>query len=371
MKVLIVNETLNLGGAENISIKMANALHEEGITTYYSSTKGPLLERLNKNVTFYEIPKYKTLTILKVIKALEKIISKIQPDIIHSHGATLSVLSGIALSQSNADAINILTHHIEKYVRLPQWLSVYLLNKYCDHIIAINKSKFNTFKQQGFAAGKVTILPNFVNCDFIHAQLSSYKKEKIMNQLNIPEFHSVMTTIGRLVPEKRIDQFIEIVALYANKADNCVTGLIVGDGPMKQSLLEIAESYKNSVKIHMVGYQENVFKYLAISDIYLSTSRYEVLPMGLIEATAAGIPIVCSDIPGNNDVVKNGYNGYLVNDLKEEYLQPIKKILNNRLLAEEISKNGIELAKNRYNQKTVINALIAKYQQWKIDKNIG
>ena len=276
MKVLMVNETLNLGGAGNISVEMANALYEEGITTYFSSAKGPLFERLNNKITFYEIPKYKTLSFLEVIKALEEIISKIKPDIIHSHGATISVLSGIALSHSKAAAVNILTHHIEKYVRLPQWLSVYLLNKYCDHIIAISKSKLNTFQRQGFTAGKVAIIPNFVNCDFIHENLSSYKKEKIMDQLNIPQSHSVITTTGRLVPEKRIDQFIEIPALYANKMNKRVTGLVVGDGPMKQYLLEIAENYKNSVKILFTGYQKNVFKYLAMSDIYLSTSRYEV-----------------------------------------------------------------------------------------------
>ena len=94
------------------------------------------------------------------------------------------------------------------------------------------------------------------------------------------------------------------------------------------------------------------------------------LPIGIIEATASGIPIVCSDIPGNNDIVKNGYNGYLVNGSKEEYLEHIEKILNNRQLAGEISKNGIELAKNRYDQKTIIKELIALYQQWKIDKNM-
>jgi len=370
MKVLVVNETLNLGGAESISIEMANALAEEGIETYFSSSLGPLFERLNKGIVFYEIPKYKMLSTIQVINALEKIISKIQPDIIHSHGATVSVMSGIALKRSKVTAVNILTHHIKKFVRLPKWLSVYLLSKYCDRIIAISQSKFNALQQEGFSACKLALIPNFVHCDFINRYLNTHEKEKIFDQLNISQNNPVITTIGRLVPEKRIDQFIEIVALYANKMNIRVTGLVVGEGPTKQHLLKIAENYKNCVKIYFTGYQEDIFKYLAISNIFLSTSQYEVLPVGLIEATASGVPIVCSDIPGNNDIVKNGYNGFLVNGSKENYLDCIEKILNNHQLAREMSKNGKEVSKSRFDRKAVMDTIIAHYHQWKNDKKI-
>jgi len=194
MKVLVVNETLNLGGAESISVEMANALIEENIETYFSSALGPLFERLNKGIVFYEIPKYRILSTIHVINALEKIISKIQPDIIHSHGATVSVMSGIALKRSKVKAVNILTHHIRKFVRLPQWLSVYLLNKYCDRIIAISQSKFNGLRQEGFSASKLALIPNFVNCDFINRYLDTHEKEKIFDQLNISQNNPVITT---------------------------------------------------------------------------------------------------------------------------------------------------------------------------------
>lgn len=360
MKVLIVNETLNLGGAENISVEMANALIEKGIETYFSSSPGQLFKRLNEKIVFYEIPKYEIFSIIQVINALGKIISKIQPDIIHSHGATISVLSGIALKRSKVKAVNILTHHVEKFNRLPKWLSVHLLNKYCDHIIAISQTKFNAFRQEGFSADKLALIPNFVNCDFINEFLDSYEKEKAFSQLNIPQNSVVITTTGRLVPGKRIDQFIEIVALCANRINKKVTGLIVGEGLMKQHLLKIAENYNHSVKIHFSGYQENIFKYLAISDIYISTSQYEVLPVGVIEATASGVPVVCSDIPGNREVVKNGYNGFLTNGSKENYLDCIEKILNNHKLSGEMSKNGKEVAKSRYDRKTVMDTIIAQ-----------
>lgn len=61
--------------------------------------------------------------------------------------------------------------------------------------------------------------------------------------------------------------------------------------------------------IDFVGFTKEPMKYLQSSDLYLSTSRFEGLPYGLIEAASVGLPIVASNVKGNNEVVNNGYNG--------------------------------------------------------------
>ena len=66
-----------------------------------------------------------------------------------------------------------------------------------------------------------------------------------------------------------------------------------------------------------LGYRNDIPKLLKISNCYISLSKREGLPRSLMEATAAGLPCIVSDIRGNNDLIKNGINGFLVNDSNE------------------------------------------------------
>ena len=363
IKVLIINESLRLGGAESMSVELANALIENDVKTYFTSASGPLKERLNKNIDFFEIPKFSIFSVKKIIDSLSKIISMVKPNIIHSQGATLSILAGISAYKIRLNPVKILTHHSRKFTRLPSFLSVYLLNKYCDHIIAISQSKYNELAQMKVFPSKISLIPNFVDCSQINRQVNSFNRRAICQKLNIPEGSYVIIMIGRLIPSKRFDKFIKILAQCSEKLNKKVTGLIIGDGPERKNLEQIAISYSNKVKILFLGYQNNIYKYLSISNLFLFPSEYEVLPMALIEASAMGVPVVCSNIPGNNDIVKNGYSGFLVSDSEEEYSNYILKILNDRNLALKISNNEIKIVKEKFDKGVVVNNIISLYKK--------
>lgn len=363
MKVLIVNESLSLGGAESMSVELANALVEKNIKTYFTSAFGPLVNRLNKKIIFYEIPKYNLFSILGIINKLSNIILEIKPDIIHNHGATISIFVGIALKRSKLKSINILTHHSRRFTRLPHFLAVHLLNQYCDHIIAISQSKYIELQQIGIPINKISLFPNFIDCELMYKNICSYSKDTIYHQLNIPQDNYIITMVGRLIRAKRFDKFIKILAQCSIKLKKDVTGIIIGEGPMRKNLEELARNYSDKVKIYFIGYQEDVYKYLAISNIFLFPSEHEVLPMGLIEASASGIPIVCSNIPGNNEIVRNGYNGFLVNGSEKEYVDCINRILNNDDLALKMSRNGVKMAKSKFDRNIVVNNIILQYKK--------
>jgi len=364
MKVLIINESLSLGGAESMSVELANALVGKNIKTFFTSAFGPLVNRLNKKIIFYEIPRYNLFSILEIINKLSKIIFKIKPDIIHNQGATLSVLTGMALKKSKLKSINILTHHSRTFTRLPHFLAVHLLNKYCDHIIAVSQSKYNELQQTGIPIHKISLIPNFIDYELIYKNICSYSEGAICNQLNIFQDNYIITMVGRLIHTKRFDKFIKILAQCSTKLNKDVVGIIIGEGPMRKKLEELARSYSKNVKIYFLGYQRDIYRYLSISNIFLFPSEHdEVLPMVLIEALASGVPIICSNIPGNNDVVRDGYNGFLVNGSDKEYVNCINKILNNDDLALEMSRNGIKMARSKFDKDIVISNIISQYKK--------
>jgi glycosyltransferase involved in cell wall biosynthesis len=116
--------------------------------------------------------------------------------------------------------------------------------------------------------------------------------------------------------------------------------IIIGDGEEKSTVeRNIIEDKIENVKL--LGYQKNVNEFLLASDLFLSTSLWEGLPYSLIEATRAGIPIVASDVIGNNEVVFDKQNGYLfqVDDI-DSAAQLLKELRDSNKTLETFGQNS-------------------------------
>ena len=364
MIALVVNEVCSLGGAENMSVKLANSLVERNLQVYFVAAPGPLSKNLDKKIHLFKIKKYNTLNMINIINDLSKIIKKIKPDIIHCQGATLSILVGIALKKSSLKSINILTHHSSKFSRLPRKLSFYLLNKYCNHFIAISHSKFMSLRNGKIPANKISIIPNFIDCDLYNNYVKSVNKKKLYHELNISPDSFIVIGVGRLIYKKRFDKFIKILEQCSIKSKRKIVGIIIGIGPLQNEINNLAQNLSSKIKIITLGYQKDIYKYFAISNVFLfPTEHNEVLPMAPVEASAVGIPIVCSDIPGNRNVVVNGYNGFLIKGSIEEYCNAILRLSIDLELAKKMSINGMIRAKKLFDKKVIIDEILLLYEK--------
>jgi glycosyltransferase involved in cell wall biosynthesis len=134
--------------------------------------------------------------------------------------------------------------------------------------------------------------------------------KKVLNQKKVLGYEGVfvVATITRFDEAKNMELAYHI-AKSMRQLHN-VRFLWIGDGPGKNMLVNrsLEESVDN---IDFVGFQEDVSYFLSASDIYLSTSKWEGLPFALIEALSLGIPLVASNVVGNNEVVQNNFNGFL------------------------------------------------------------
>lgn len=151
-------------------------------------------------------------------------------------------------------------------------------------------------------------------------------------------------SIGRLVEQKNykllVETFQELLC-EINFADLTV----LGDGNLKDELLDLIED-KNRNKIHFLGNKSNVADYLRKSDVFILTSIYEGLPMTILEAISVGLPIICTDVGGNKDIVTN--NGILVDsNCKNDLILAMKKILDDNLRS-ELANNSLNNVKKYY-----------------------
>ncbi|MEI6126465.1 MAG: glycosyltransferase, partial [Pseudomonadota bacterium] len=229
--------------------------------------------------------------------------------------------------------------------------------------IVLGPLSLRQFTNIFFKKELISIIPNFIDTENVLRKINSCSKSAVLQELNIQQGMPVITMIGRLVPGKRFDAFISILARCAETAKKKLAGLIIGDGPLRPELETLARKYSPTVDFHFLGYQRDVFKYLAVSDVFLFTTAHEVLPMALLEALSAGVPIVCSDIPQNRNIIQEGYNGYLAGAAEELYVDRILKILNNKNIAHALSAHGLEVAKTKFDKRIVLDETIKLYKK--------
>ena len=156
------------------------------------------------------------------------------------------------------------------YVVFP---SAYLLRKY---------------RKLHLPVGHATTIRYFVDSNELH-------RLALERPINLPK-DPVIISVGRLAPEK--NHALLIRAFARVRAITGCTLLIVGDGPMRKDLLELSRSLNLSSDVLMLGYQDNPFKYVLRSKMFVLSSNFEGMPTSLLEAMALEVPVIATDCEG-------------------------------------------------------------------------
>ncbi|MBW4933400.1 glycosyltransferase [Marinobacter sp. F4206] len=157
--------------------------------------------------------------------------------------------------------------------------------------------------------GKVHKIYNFVDVESIRNQWPKF----IRNDAEPPR----LGIIGRLVPVKRVDIFIRMIAILNQRGTNC-TGVVIGTGPLESDLQELARTLGIAEKIEFRGFVNPAFRELRALDALLMTSDHEGLPLTLLEALSLEIPVIGHRVGGIPEVLDRGACGWLVDEQSPE-----------------------------------------------------
>ncbi|MFT5707579.1 MAG: glycosyltransferase involved in cell wall biosynthesis [Oceanospirillaceae bacterium] len=197
-----------------------------------------------------------------------------------------------------------------------------------DLVISMGTSAIEYFKMKGVDT-QFEIVPGGFDENFF----SPDKEQK-------KEYDLIL--IGRLSEVKRVDRFLYAIEQAKKKLPK-LNAVIVGDGPDKKELKELAIQLGISDDINFVGWQNNVHLWLQKSRCFVLTSDSEGLSQALIQAMMTGVPAITSDVGDLSDLTKGGYNGYLVSELTSENFSTLFiKMFKDKSLLEELSNNALE-----------------------------
>ena len=200
-----------------------------------------------------------------------------------------------------------------------------------DLVVSMGTSAITYFKEKGVDA-KFEIVPGgFDNQVF---KLNSDLKKKYD-----------LILIGRLSNVKRVDRFLHAIKQAKSELPK-LNAVIVGDGPDKKDLQNLAIKLGIASDVDFVGWQNNIHIWLQQSKCFVLTSDSEGLSQALIQAMMTGLPAITSDVGDLNNLTKSEYNGYLVSELNVENFSNIFiQLFKDKSLIAEFSNNALESTK--------------------------
>lgn len=312
MHVLLSN---SFSGAENVACQIIKILNNENYENYYVCPNGPIKDVLKKKgIIFFPIQKFN-------YHELKKSIKTINPDIIHAHDYTATLLSAIIFKGSIISHIHSNMKDMQRCSKKTLCLLPFL-NK-IDCYIWVSNLAYEQFYYQKLIQNRSLILHNIIEIN-----KDKYREDKIYDIL----------FLGRLVEVKNPIRFIEITKKISEKKET-FKAAIVGDGILKSSVEEKIKQYNLNNNIDVLGFLENPYEIIKKSKILLLTSNYEGMPMSVLEAMSMGTIVVSTKVGEVPYVVKEDCG--FIGDSNEKIENFIEKVLDDEEYRKKLSNNSV------------------------------
>lgn len=356
--------TRALCGPESKALEMCskfNLQRFETIIVY--SKRGRLLKefedievRVEKFDTISKFNLYEVLYLYRLIK-----VNKVS--ILQTHGLRVDFFGGIAARLAKVP--HIITRHVA--------ISHHLMNKFrkklyifLDNIAIKSAAKVITVSKtveddlvatQGIDRSKIVTILNGVDLKRF-SKVNAHAKIKIREEFGLGYKKQVVGMIAQLSYWKGIPYFLKAIPLILNKCSDVVF-LIVGDGPERRRLENMAKTLGISPYVIFAGFRRNIPEIISLMDISVLSSLREGLPNALLESMAMAKPVVATDVGGASEIVFNDKTGSLVPPRDSNALSDaIIKLLKDKEKANKFSKAGRKFVEQNFS----IDQMIKKYE---------
>ena len=335
MRILQVIPYFCFGGAETMCENLTYALirmdHQVTVVSLYHD-RTPIARRMeDAGVKILYLDKKLGLD-LSMIPKLMKILRQEKPDVVHTH---LDVIK-YAVAAAKLSGIRRCVHtvhnvaHEEAEGRLQKLINtVYFRLGWSVPVALSPKVRDTIVTFYGMKQEKVPMIYNGVDLGKCCPK-TQYGLEKPANLLHI----------GRFNEQKNHKGLLEAFAQVLKTHPDCRLNLI-GDGELLEEVKGYVQTLGIQEKVEFLGNQSNIYPFLQQSDIFLLPSKFEGMPMTIIEAMGTGLPIVASAVGGVPDMLEDNVSGMLVSCDPEQTAQAVRQLLDKNDLREKLGTNAL------------------------------
>lgn len=306
-----------------------------------------------------------------------KIIKKWNLDIIHTHTEfSIGTFARLVSKQFNIPLVHTYHTMYEEYIyyitkgyfdsaskKLVEYLTLFLCDKTIDELIVPTEKTKILFKEKYKVKRDVHVIPTGIDVSrFYNENINKDEVLELKKELGIKPRNFNILYVGRIAKEKNIEFLIENFKNVLKKVRFCKM-YIVGDGPDIKDLIELTNKNKLDDKIVFVGKVpwEDVPKYYAACDVFVTASTSETQGLTVLEAMAASKPVVAIKDESFELVIDNGKDGLLFKNEKE-YVECINKLYKDKKFYNEI-KVAARKKSNLYSSDTYAKNVLKIYKK--------
>ena len=291
---------------------------------------------------------------LKAIRELKDLIDAEKFDMIHCHtpmGAVVARLAAKKARKKYGTRVIYTAHGFHFYNGAPKknWVLFYpvewYLAKYTDTLITINQEDYKRAREKFEKRCKdIRYVPGVgIDVEKFNVKITKAQKKQLRSSLGLKEDDFVLIFPARLDRNKNQRFLIDVMGELVSK-DSDIHLVLPGPDELNGYYQKLTEEKGLQKNIHFLDIRNDIPELMAISNVAVSSSLREGLPVNIMEAFAAGKPVVALSCRGVDDLVENGKKGYVISSVSE-MVDRILLLKNNRKISREIMANNKEKAK--------------------------
>lgn len=256
--------------------------------------------------------KHDTPQLVAAYRELKDLLKRLKISILICHGYKAGLVGRLAARSLGIPAVAVSRGWTgESFrVRVFEWFD--RLNLRCmDHVVCVSWAQAEKLRQAGVSGHRITVIHNAVRVERFSAPRDPMWRQKLLSLFPTPPTY-VIGAAGRLSPEKGFDILIEACRCLASDDRQDFGMILFGDGPLRERLQVQIDTAGLSDRVVLAGFTNSLDHYMRHFDVFVQSSHTEGLPNVLLEAAAAGIPVVATDVGGTRELVLDDQTGILI-----------------------------------------------------------
>ena len=357
-RVMHITQDLTVGGLERVIVLLCRTLDRERFEPSVLCLRKAgdfAAELMAEGIPVHVLPWSREKLDYFTFRKVGRVLREQRIDVIHSHntgpffhGALGATLAGVKT--------HIHTDHARPFPDSVRWMvAEHLLSHLAYRVVGVSDDTTHNLRHyEKIPEGKLATIPNGIDLQPIRSDATQLRHE-----LGIAPGTPVIGTAGRLAHQKGLEFLVQAAEILRPRFPDLKV-LIVGEGSEQAALQNMVDRAGLQENVHLLGLRMDIPDLLALFDIYALPSRWEGLPMAILEAMAAGLPIVGSAVGGVPTAVREGVNGFLVEPEDAASLAgSLERLLNDPHLRRRMGEAG----RKRYEASFTARQMTRRYEK--------
>lgn len=375
--VLFVVDSLGLSGKTraltNLALGLARERYDSFVVTF-APPEGMLAEQLRAGGVQVEHVECDDGLAPRVVARMLKLMRHLKPAIVHCYNPRPMLYGGLAAAAMARPAIGTLSAFAcmgddRSYSFLPQPLHTRsrrnrirnrMLGWLMKRVTAVSPHAGHTFcDSNSIPRSKLRVISYGVN---VEERVAADEVARIRAEIGVSDGELLVGSVGRLVEQKDYPNQLRALALAARHSPLRMT--VAGAGPLARELQELTRRLRIGDRVHWMGERPDVPAVLRCFDAFVIASKFEPFGVSVLEAMAAGLPIVATDVNELSEILDRGRAGMLVPAERPEALaEALGALATDPKLRERLGSHARHVARARYSLEAAVSAYQNLYEE--------